>query len=195
MLYSQCHQKRTMEIEQLISKSYLNVLEKEHQQIDWGLMGVRYTKIIDNFCKEHKLKKIVDYGSGQGLTTKKLLELGYDVIEYEPGIKEKRENFKIINSKNFQSDLLICTDVLEHVEYKFLLNTFKHFTELNIQYYFFSISLRKAIHILNDGRNAHLIVKSRNWWIKVVNYFFIINKISMKLNNVEENFSFFCTKK
>jgi len=128
-------------------------------------MGNVFIKIIDDFCKEHKLKKIVDYGSGQGLTTKKLLELGYDVIEYEPGIKEKRENFKIINSKNFQSDLLICTDVLEHIPEDeltdFLTDLFSYSSRLII-----TICTREARLLLPNGENPHCTVRPGSWWIE-----------------------------
>lgn len=146
------------------SEEYLRVLRLEHQQTKWGLSGVHYSQCVIDKCKEYSVNKILDYGSGQGLL-KQNLEPTINVTNYDPGI----ENFSIFPEPH---DIVVCFDVLEHIEYDYIDNVLKHISNLTNKLAMVTIAYNAAGRILNDGRNAHLIIENHDWWkAKLLNFF------------------------
>lgn len=139
------------------SNSYLRELEYQHSTTEWGVAGSASVPSIDRYCKQHSITTILDYGSGQGLTARLLRELGYTVTEYEPGIAAKR-------SEPVPAQLVICTDVMEHVEKEYVDSVLDHIHSLSIHSAFFTISCRPAGRLLSDGRNAHITLADSVWW-------------------------------
>ena len=62
------------------------------------------------------------------------------------------------------ADLLICTDVMEHVEPEYLDATIDAQRRLGLKAAFFTFALRASNKTLPDGRNTHLIVEGRDFW-------------------------------
>jgi hypothetical protein len=63
------------------------------------------------------------------------------------------------------ADLVVCTDVLEHVEPELLDTVLRHLRSLARKAVFVVIATRPSNKTLSDGRNAHLIVETAEWWI------------------------------
>ena len=105
-------------------------------------------------------ERILDYGCGPGNIIHRLRFLypKKEVVGYDPGTEE----FKDLPKGKF--GLLISTDVLEHIEPKFLPNVLKHINELSSEYLYLNICMSLAKKTLPDGRNAHLIVEDEMWW-------------------------------
>ena len=61
--------------------------------------------------------------------------------------------------------LVVALDTLEHVEPACLDAVLSHIASLTRQLFFADIALRPASKFLPDGRNAHLLVESPNWWL------------------------------
>jgi hypothetical protein len=64
------------------------------------------------------------------------------------------------------SDILVCTDVLEHIEPTLLDNVLDHIERLTREVALLVISCRPANAVLPDGRNAHLIIETPDWWLE-----------------------------
>ena len=74
-------------------------------------------------------------------------------------------------------DFTFCTDVMEHVEEICVENTIRWIAERSRYGAYFNICLVPANKELPDGRNAHITVKSTQWWISQINkYFNIVEK-------------------
>lgn len=141
----------------LISDEYraLNA-ELHHRRPDYGANGHKWAGQIVDLVKMVKAKTILDYGCGKqtlGGALPHLLIAGYDPAI--PGLDDTPE----------PADLVICTDVLEHIEPERLdavLDDLKRCAGIAI---FMSIATRPAVKFLADGRNAHLTVKPCRWWL------------------------------
>lgn len=164
-----------MKLKYLISKTYLKEVEYQHNTSEWGMAGLGHVPHIIDLANRIKAKNILDYGSGCGRTANELRKNNFDVLEYEPGIESKRNNLNLINDYNFKTDLIICTDVLEHIERKKLINVLNHLKSINCMYYYVTVGTGPANRILSNGSNAHLIQEDEHWWYNTLSKIFKIH--------------------
>lgn len=108
---------------------------------------------------------ILDYGCGKGK-----LGLGK---KYDPAIPE-------FSTDPDPADLLVSTDVLEHIEPDLLDNVLIHMKSKMKKQGFLTIGCSPASKKLPDGRNAHLIVRSPDWWIEKLKEHFVILSYSIQ---------------
>jgi len=116
----------------------------------------RYIKATYRLVEATRSTDILDYGCG-----KRTLEeaLGFPIANYDPAIPG-------LDGTPEPHDLVVCTDVLEHIEPECLddvLADIRRCTKLSA---FVSICLAPSLKVLADGRNAHLILESKEWWLK-----------------------------
>lgn len=124
----------------------------------YGTRGDRWAPTVRHIAREYGASSILDYGCGQGSLGRALRAYGeFTVREYDPAIKGK-------DQPPLFADLVACTDVLEHIEPDRLDAVLGHLRSLMRKVGWFVISTRPANKILNDGRNAHLIVEPADWW-------------------------------
>lgn len=142
----------------MISNEYRKQLEKVHSAKRWGNSGASWAFEIVPFAQKLGAKTLIDFGCGTGSLKKAIANI--DVIEYDPGIKGKD------TLPDKPADLLVCTDVLEHVEPEYLDETLATIDSLYTKGAFLVIACNPAKEILPDGRNAHLIQESPDWWMK-----------------------------
>jgi hypothetical protein len=105
---------------------------------------------------------VLDYGCGQGTLRASVMaesRKGLRFDEYDPGIQVKA------TLPSF-ADLVVCTDVLEHIEPERLDAVLAHLKLLARKAVFVVVALIPSAKILADGRNAHLIIRPANWWKK-----------------------------
>jgi hypothetical protein len=147
----------------LLTDEYRSQLQRKHQNNEnWGTTSHRYGDFIATIINQYSIHDILDYGCGKG-TLKNALNtpMGLKYREYDPGIKGKDKVPK-------PSQMVVCTDVLEHVEPKCLASVLDDLLRVTKQVGFFDICTVAAVHTLPDGRNAHLIVESMDWWLPKV---------------------------
>ena len=141
----------------MISDKLKTVYKNIHKETPFGKRAKipRYLKYI---IKKAKPKSIVDFGCGKGALVKTLKEEYPDikVIGIDPGVMEFDDPLPKV-------DLIISTDVLEHVEPDMIDETLKEIQSKS-RYVYHLISCAPAKLILPDGRNAHLIQESGEWW-------------------------------
>jgi len=151
------------------SEEYLNLLKIEHARSKkgWGSTGQRYHEIVKSKCLDLNTKEVLDYGCGRA-TLHEILKPDIIVTNYDPALTE-------YNQLPQPHDLVICFDVLEHIEIDFLDNVLSHIKSLTKKMLIATVATNPAGRILKDGRNAHLIIEQLPWWNqRFINYFDIV---------------------
>ncbi len=100
-------------------------------------------------------RDILDYGCGQRTLER---DLGFAIRNYDPCISG-------LDAAPDPADLVVCTDVLEHIEPECLDEVLDDLQRLTRNAGFFVIATRPAEKTLPDGRNAHLIQEPLGWWM------------------------------
>ena len=105
-------------------------------------------------------KTLLDYGCGKGTLKPALAPLmpGLEIFEYDPAIPGK-------GGKPKPADVVTCLDVMEHIEPEFVDAVIANIRALTKRLLVASVTTRPAKKILADGRNAHLIVQPKEWWL------------------------------
>lgn len=144
--------------DELVSDEYRALLRAKHAEArNWGNTSWRYGQFIESFAKNIGAADVLDYGCGIG-RLKSMHERTLKIYEYDPGVPGKDHLPK-------PAGLVVCTDVLEHVEPDKLDAVLGHICTLTVNGAYLVISMRPAGHELPDGRNAHLIVEGSEWWL------------------------------
>lgn len=123
-------------------------------------------------------KSVLDFGCGKGALLNKLQELYPNILfyGYDPSIKGK----EIIPVEKV--DLVINTDVLEHIPENIIPNVLKKMSSLSDNV-FFALHHALATAILPNGENAHITVKPKEWYGEILsNYFKIVNQYNGKFD-------------
>jgi 2-polyprenyl-3-methyl-5-hydroxy-6-metoxy-1,4-benzoquinol methylase len=127
----------------------------------FGQSGQKHAPLILRFVEELHITSILDYGCGQGTFSDVFRGYGgnakVSIKEYDPAIEGK-------DKLPEPADLVLCTDVLEHVEPQCIEAVLNHLASLTQRYGYFVISLVPANKFMPDGRNAHVLIRDRKWW-------------------------------
>ena len=173
----------------LFTKEYAKQLQRLHSVKDsFGDSG-RY-KHIDQWLVNNRCHSIIDYGCGKGYVLENISKK-FPLIHctnYDPGYA------KFANRPEKPAELVICSDVLEHIEPTLIDNVLKDIESLTLNVAYLIIDTKPAGKNLPDGRNAHLIIENQDWWtnkVQTVTNFDIINNMFWKGRRV----SMECRKK
>ena len=139
----------------LSSAGYRVQLAKLHSARKWGADGAKHADAARELIKRFAPATILDYGCGEARLAEALKPIR--VSNYDPGIEAFAKMPK-------PCDLVICTDVLEHIEPEKLDAVLDHIYRLAGRAAYFVIDMKPANAILADGRNAHLSLHSAGWW-------------------------------
>lgn len=141
-----------------ISENYRELNTKLHaERDDYGAgSGEKWARMVADFANSIHTKDILDYGCGKG--SLRMAMPSYEVHNYDPAIPEWSE-------PPAPHDLVVCTDVAEHVEPEFLDAFLDDLVRVTRQALIISVATRPAVKTLADGRNAHLIIEDYKWWI------------------------------
>jgi trans-aconitate methyltransferase len=142
----------------MYSKEYQDQLKELHTKKTFGVTNVIPPEVeesIDLF----KPSSILDFGCGKGYVTDLLKENYPDmsVCGYDPGQE-------IYSSLPEKVDVIFSLDVLEHIEPDKLNETLLDLANRTRIGMYHLIACHPAKKCLPDGRNAHLIVESPEWW-------------------------------
>jgi len=159
----------------LISDEYRQVLENEYEKDPrFGYTGFKYVSYMTEICTSGGFSSLLDYGCGSGQFGIKFLEANPDIqlFEYDPAIPEKSHDPE-------SAEVVLCSDVLEHVEPVCLDDVLRHLASKARKIAVLGIATRPSSQILADGRNAHLIIEDAEWWVsKIVQYFSVLRQTS-----------------
>lgn len=145
----------------LISPPYRDLQKELHARPKgYGGKGDKWAAGVRDLVERFDAWSVLDYGCGQGSLKKALLPMcppGVRVAEYDPAIPGKDGYVEF-------ADLVVCTDVLEHVEPDKLPRVLSHLKMLARKAVFVVVATRPSNKTMADGRNAHLIVEPAEWW-------------------------------
>jgi len=131
-----------------------------HEQVVYGNTSIDYLDDVQSIIYEYKVKDVLDFGCGQ---SELLSSLDVPVkYWYDPAIPGKD---KLPSGLIKPHDLIICTDVMEHVLEDNLTSTLFDLWLMGRRV-FFTISCRPAKKRLPDGSDPHVTVKSPDWWME-----------------------------
>jgi 2-polyprenyl-3-methyl-5-hydroxy-6-metoxy-1,4-benzoquinol methylase len=148
----------------LISPEYA-ALNAEHHQKDgsYGAFGGNAENLI-HACEQLGTRDVLDYGCGKGALAARL---PWPIKEYDPAIPGK-------DSPPEPADIVICRDVLEHIEPEYLDAVLADLARCVKKIGLFSTATGPSWDVLSDGRNAHLIQQPWEWWKERLSPYFTI---------------------
>lgn len=141
----------------LITEEYRQLNGDLHRtRADYGVGGHKWAEQVQGLAKAIQARTILDYGAGKGTLAKAIKNR--TVINYDPAIPEYSDAPE-------PADLVVCSDVLEHVEPECLEDVLDTLSVLSLKAVFLVVATRPAKKVLADGRNAHLIIEPPKWWL------------------------------
>jgi 2-polyprenyl-3-methyl-5-hydroxy-6-metoxy-1,4-benzoquinol methylase len=140
---------------EVISDSYRKLNEQLHKDnLYYGVGGAKHADAILKLSEALKTTAVLDYGCGKGMLAK---ALPFPIWEYDPAVPGKTESPR-------PADIVVCTDVLEHIEPELLLGVISDLKRVTRKVGYFVIHTGPSSKVLADGRNAHLLQRDRKWW-------------------------------
>lgn len=141
----------------LITPEYQAIQQQFHaQRPDYGVSSGRHADFIQGVAQKMNTRDILDYGCGKAGLQK---GLPFPIQNYDPGMPEYA-------TRPRPADIVVCTDVLEHIEPDCLTAVLLDLQVLTKQMLFLNVACRPAVKFLPDGRNAHLIQEPPTWWLQ-----------------------------
>lgn len=142
----------------LISDGYRKQQELLHSTADYGVASKVYAPMVSDIVNRLQVTELLDYGSGRGnlaahLTADHKVTLQF----YDPAIPD-------YSAAPVPMQMVACIDVLEHIEPECLEDVLDDLKRVTGTVGFFTVSIRPAEKVLSDGRNAHLILETPEWW-------------------------------
>lgn len=131
-----------------------------------ALWAGRVSELADSIGQDCS---ILDYGCGKAKLRDALRKEGRIVHCYDPAVPE-------FSGRPASADLVVCTDVLEHIEPHFLYHVLTDIAMLTQHTAFLVACTRPAKKSLPGGRNAHLIVEGPAWWAEKLGELFEIRE-------------------
>ena len=161
----------------LISPAYAKMMSKMHDTYErYGTSGDSHASRVfmagAQIVKKFGKCDILDYGCGKE-TLRIAMEEAFPtipnmrVIGYDPGMPATHKNLK-------KSEIVVCTDVMEHVEPECIDNVLSHICSLTEHVAIINVSLIPAVKVLPDGRNSHISLHSKDWWNSYFKKYFVI---------------------
>lgn len=142
------------------SQEYQDLLTKMHKENrKWGaeFKNSPIPQILLDAIEKYKPKTILDFGCGKGTLTQRLDSMFPDitVTGWDPSHGTELTG---------TYDMIISTDVLEHIEPEYVEETVKDLCNRANVCHYHLIACYEATAILPDGRNAHLTIMPPSWW-------------------------------
>ena len=157
---------------------YAAIQKELHAAGGYGVTGRQYMPsifhAISQLARKHGKVTVLDYGSSSGDTVKAVKEhFWLPPLEdycYDPFVEA-------FAGEPVPADLVVCTDVMEHVEPECTWAVLDHIRDLTKRVVFFSISLEPARKVLSDGRNAHINLRPIEFWLNEIKKRFITSEV------------------
>jgi hypothetical protein len=147
----------------LISDYYRNQQKLLHKAGGYGGMGgTYYGGMVADVINRLEISHVLDYGCGSRLSLveglKGKVNHAFKYQPYDPCVP-------VHSSPPVPAELVVCLDVLEHIEEDCIEDVLDHLEELTEAFGFFSIDTGPASKFMSDGRNAHVLQRPVEWWL------------------------------
>lgn len=142
----------------MITAAYREQNRLMHETDDtYGRMGKLYVDHVRHAAEKLAAGSILDYGCGKSTLRHGMPEWP-DFREFDPAVPGK-------DAPPDPADLVVCTDVMEHIEPEFCDAVLDDIRRLSLRGAFFVIATKPAIKPLPDGTNPHKIIQDEGWWL------------------------------
>jgi len=153
-----------------ISSMYRDLQTRLHREnLFYGVGGGKYATVVKDLVEKTEAKSVLDYGCGKGYLAK---SLPFPIWEYDPAFADKALSPR-------PADLVVCTDVLEHIEPELIVPVLTDLQRCVLKVGYFVIHTGPSMKTLADGRNTHILQRPVGWWKKVLSKFFDVGKIAV----------------
>ena len=143
----------------LISEPYRALCAEMHRcRLAYGSSGKRFAPTVARLMGEWGCETVLDYGCGKGDLARELKVRGIRVAQYDPAIPRH-------STAPGEADLVVCADVLEHVEPECLdavLDDLRRLARVGV---YLAVGIGPADKVMPDGTNAHRIIQPMEWWL------------------------------
>lgn len=142
----------------LLSEQYRAEQARLHSFGNYGTASLGYGPMVSQIVERSGAETLLDYGCGSMRNLAKVLNCDVVYQGYDPAVPEFAE-------EPDPADLVVCIDVLEHIEPECLDAVLDHLKAKTRKHAFFTVHTGPAVKTLSDGRNAHLIQQPASWWL------------------------------
>lgn len=143
----------------LITEEYKKLNKTMHDEKPaYGTSGIKWADSVINMADRINSQDVLDYGCGKSTLAN---NLPFDINEYDPCIPGKDDAPE-------PADIVVCTDVLEHIEPESLDAVLNDLHRLTKKVCLLTIHNGPAQKTLPDGRNAHLIQEDERFWLGAI---------------------------
>ena len=141
----------------MLSDDYRKNLVGLHGNAKWG-SSTDIPQMALEAVANYEIKTLLDFGSGKGKVSETFRQTfpELSVHSYEPALEGA--------TLPDQTEMTFSKDVLEHVEPHMLEYVLYDLHQRTTKVQYHLIACHKAVHYLPDGRNAHLIIETPDWW-------------------------------
>ena len=152
-----------------ITEDYRALQAALHAQGNYGLAALRYGPTVLELLRVGGARTLLDYGCGskRSLLGGMQLPSGVRYEGYDPAVPAYA-------ARPSPAELVVCIDVLEHIEEACLDSVLDELATLCLAFGFFTIHTGPAGKVLADGRNAHLIQQGPHWWLPRLRQRFVL---------------------
>ena len=147
----------------MISDEYKKQITSLHRK-SFGSGKDLHEEVV-RILESENIETLLDFGCGKGIISNLIKEKypKIKVYSYDP-VTSPIELPKSV-------DMVFSSDVLEHVEPEYIDETLDMLFKIATKIQYHLIACSPAKKTLSDGRNAHLIIESPEWWKnKLKNY-------------------------
>lgn len=124
------------------------------------MTGQQYGAMVSSMLDKLELDTLLDYGCGSNLSLTKTLKpkRPFTYHGYDIGVPKYAD-------PPVPAQMVVCIDVLEHIEPECLESVMDHLEELTEVVLFATVHMGPSTKVMDDGRNAHLIQQPMAWWL------------------------------
>ncbi|MBL6936044.1 MAG: class I SAM-dependent methyltransferase [Alphaproteobacteria bacterium] len=147
----------------LITDNYRDLNRHLHESNpEYGTSAHKWAAQIAPLIEQFESRSVLDYGCGKQTLHKALAGIvdGKSIAwqNYDPAIEG-------LDTPPDPADFVVCSDVLEHIEPDCLDAVLDDLRRCTLKACFLLVATGPAVKTLADGRNAHLIIESYEWWL------------------------------
>ena len=136
-----------------------------------GQSTLAFAKLIRDIIKKNQIKTLLDYGCGKGFFYDNELNIGDQNLKslrsywdikidlYDPCYEKHSQ----LDEKKLY-DMVMSIDVLEHIPSQDIDWVLERIISKANKYVFINVACYSAVALLPTGNNAHITVKSPEWW-------------------------------